>query len=57
MGIMNHVNLAVGLALSLTVLGVCAADALPDGAVRIAAAHASTCALEGLCGPIEVAGA
>ncbi len=29
--------------------------AVPDGVVRIAAAHASTCALEGLSGPIEVA--
>ncbi len=35
MGAMNHVNLAVGLALSLTVLGVYAADGLPEGAVRI----------------------
>lgn len=35
MGTMNHVNLAVGLALSLTVLGVFAADGLPESAIRI----------------------
>jgi len=29
-------------------------DGVPDGVVRIAAAHASTCALDGLSGPISV---
>jgi NADH-quinone oxidoreductase subunit G len=28
--------------------------AVPGGVVRIAAAHPSTCGLEGLCGPITV---
>jgi NADH-quinone oxidoreductase subunit G len=29
-------------------------DGVPDGVVRIAAAHASTCALDGLSGPVSV---
>jgi NADH-quinone oxidoreductase subunit G len=37
------------------VLAAAVDAAVPDGVVRIAAAHASTCALDGLGGPIEVA--
>jgi hypothetical protein len=28
---------------------------VPDGVVRIAAAHPATAALEGLCGPVSIA--
>jgi NADH-quinone oxidoreductase subunit G len=36
------------------VLAAAVDEAVPAGVVRIAAAHASTCALEGLSGPITV---
>lgn len=37
MGVLNHVNLVAGLALSLTVWGAYGADDLPNGAARITA--------------------